>query len=148
MVNRECGDCTQCCQGWLTGVAHGHMFQPGTPCHYKSANGCSIYKDRPKDPCQTFSCAWLTNADFLPEWLKPNVSGVICTWRATESGIPFLDVVECGRKIDSTVLNWLILEHLKKGQNLRYRVDGGVNFIGQQDFVAALSAAATTTQGV
>lgn len=73
---RECNGCTACCEGWLSGEAHGHYFQPGRPCHFKCEGGCSIYEKRPENPCKTFICEWLVNPE-LPEWMKPSVSKVI-----------------------------------------------------------------------
>ena len=63
-MKRECGTCTKCCEGWLTGEALGHNFYPGKPCHFLAVNkGCTVYAKRPKDPCSSYKCAWLANED-------------------------------------------------------------------------------------
>jgi hypothetical protein len=137
-MQRDCGGCTECCKGWISFEVKGRKYQPGNPCHYKGEHGCTIHENRPEDPCKAYFCAWVAEPEFIPEWLKPNNSGVICTRRKI-NGISFLDVVECGKQINSSVLNWLILEHINTGQNLRYRINGGINFIGQKDFIEALN---------
>lgn len=140
MSKRTCGDCTMCCQGWLGGSVNGKTFYAGRPCHYVSCNGCSIYEDRPYDPCQSYTCAWLTDSNFLPEWFRPDTAGIICTWRKTTEDIPFLDIQECGQPLGAKFLNWLFHEYLNRGFNLRYKLDGGLNYIGQPDFVKSITS--------
>lgn len=139
MADRTCDGCIKCCEGWLEGSAKGRSFYPGSPCHFASCNGCTIYADRPENPCRTYRCAWLDGPEFLPEWFKPSRSNLLCTWRQTVEGITFLDVEECGQTITASSLNWLFMEHLRKGFNLRYKVNGGINFIGDPVFVKSLS---------
>jgi len=129
-----------CCQGWLEGNVNGHAFYAGAPCHFVPCTGCSIYKDRPAEPCKSYKCAWLDDEGFLPEWFKPDVSKILCTWRKTSEGITYLDVEECGEQIDAIHLNWLFMAHIKAGFNLRYKVKGGLNFIGSPDFVQSIQA--------
>jgi hypothetical protein len=134
-MERICGTCTECCQGWLWGSAHGHHFYPGRPCHFVSEGGCTIYKDRPESPCKTFKCQWLENHNF-PEWLKPNKSKVLIKedqWG--ENGDIFLDVYECGQKIDSTILAWLIEYHATTKTPMRIKIGGGNNHYGPPEFL-------------
>lgn len=139
-TKRNCNGCTACCEGWLDGKVKEHSFFPGTPCHYVSCGvGCTIYSERPEKPCRVYKCMWLEHDDFLPEWFKPNLSNIICDWRKTKNGIVFLNVVECGKTIGAKYLNWLFKEHLRRGFNLRYTLDGGFNYIGEPAFVAALN---------
>lgn len=128
---RSCDECTECCKGWLTGEAHGHTFQPGRPCFFLQKN-CTIYETRPETPCASYKCEWLGGEDF-PMWMRPDMSGVIITKR-TEKDIEFFDVSECGKKIDSSVLSFLILWAIDNSKNLRYRIDGGVSQIGSAEF--------------
>lgn len=134
-MKRQCGTCNKCCEGWLSGSANGHSFWQGRPCHYLSTGKCAIYKDRPADPCKSYSCQWLTNED-VPGWMKPDEVNAILTWRAVE-GIEFLDIAEAGETLRSDVLSWAIMFALSKGVNLRYTVKGGFNRIGDADFLAA-----------
>jgi hypothetical protein len=53
-----------------------------------------------------------------------------------EGTIEVYDMSECGVKVDSTVLSFLIIWALNNKKNLRYRVDGGINRIGSPEFLA------------
>lgn len=134
---RECNGCTACCEGWLHGQSHGQYFQPGRPCHFKCETGCSIYENRPEQPCKTYSCEWLKNKD-IPEWMKPNLSRVIITKRKYDGG-EYLEVHEMGKKIDSTVLNWLFVYHYTTDIPLRVQVNGGWNNFGPSEFLKSQS---------
>ena len=79
---RECGKCTACCQGTLSGEACGHFFFPGQPCHWVGESGCTVYEQRPP-VCSGFKCSWLIDS-FLPMWFQPNLSNIICTWQLWE----------------------------------------------------------------
>lgn len=136
-VMRNCDGCTRCCEGWLEGEAHGKTFFPGKPCHFvKLGVGCADYKNRPSNPCKAFICEWILNKD-IPEWMKPNLSNVIIK-RDFIEGIPYYNIVECGEKIDSSVLNWIILNFAIKNHNILYTVDGGKNYLGTSEFIDAM----------
>ena len=130
---RECNGCTACCEGWLSGQAYGHYFQPGRPCHFKCEGGCAIYENRPENPCKTFTCEWLTNSE-LPEWMKPSISKVIVS-KKVWSGGEYLKVLEMGQKIDSDVLNWFFIHHLSTGIPMRIQVNGGMYNYGSPAFL-------------
>jgi hypothetical protein len=124
-----------CCQGWLFGEAHGHIFFPGTPCHFSCDKGCSVYPIRPDNPCKIYNCAWKVNA-FLPEWFKPDISNVICSWRTWKEDETYLEVIECGKKIDSSILSWLFIKHLNGFlSNFTYKLDGGQYYVGSNEFL-------------
>lgn len=133
---RECGTCTKCCEGHLHGSAHGHAFWKGRPCHFLSASkGCTIYTDRPENPCKTYKCMWLADeTNKIPEWLKPNEVNAILTLRQV-NGIEYIHLAEAGETMRSDVLSWAIQHTLNNGLNLSYEVDGGFNKIGQDDFI-------------
>ena len=138
-ISRSCNGCTACCDGWLPGEAHGHEFYPGRKCHFVSDEGCTIYDQRPYDPCHTFKCEWLVNKNF-PEWLKPNLSGVIFVRRNIKN-IPYIHAHEAGRKMDSEILSWFVMSHANGlFTNIGYNLNGGSNFIGQREFLDALSS--------
>lgn len=129
---RSCNGCTVCCDGTLFGEAHGKIFQTGRPCHFKCESGCSIYEDRPSI-CKEYRCAWLDDYD-LPEWMKPNLSGVLVTKRFWEKG-EYLEVIEANQKVDSVVLNWFFLHHYTTNIPLRIQVAGGFYNYGPEEFL-------------
>lgn len=138
--DRKCGSCTACCEGWLWGSAHDKSFFPGKKCHFVCSTGCSIYNQRPEDPCRTFSCAWLTDQDrVFPEWFRPDLSGVVMKYVEWKEGEAYLEVWECGKKIDSSVLVYLILLSMNDGKNISVQVDRGWYHFGSEEFLATKS---------
>lgn len=133
MTNRTCDGCSKCCEGWLRGEANQHTFYPGKPCHYL-AKGCSIYDNRPKDPCQQYKCMWL-ESDELPMWMRPDLCNAIVT-KHNKDGVEFYSLVEAGQQLDSAVLSWFLLWALNNNKNLMYEVKGGANRIGSSAFLA------------
>jgi hypothetical protein len=137
-VKRECGSCTECCQGWLSGQAQGKQFYSGHPCHYVCEKGCSIYENRPENPCKTFECEWLRNND-VPEWMKPDKCKVIIVTREWsyegESQGFFIDVAEAGQQIDSRILAWLFTSYLNTNVPMRVQVAGGHRWYGNEKFL-------------
>ncbi len=108
--NRKCGDCTACCEGHLAANIHGHLMYPGRACHFldKEKHKCSIYKDRPKEICVKYECAWLSDPDGgIPEWMKPNVSGALISVRKWEDKF-YWNVVEVDKPYDPNVLFWIL----------------------------------------
>lgn len=74
---RECGTCTKCCEGWLTGEINFRSMYPGKPCYLvEIGKGCKDYDNRPLFPCKLFTCAWILDEE-IPEEYKPEISGVI-----------------------------------------------------------------------
>ena len=135
MPKKNCDGCTRCCEGWLSGIAHGEKFYRGKPCHFvEIGKGCTIYENRPIDPCITYKCEWLTN-DTIPMWMKLSNSNVIITKKTGKT--EHYQVIEAGVKIDSAVLNWVFLWALNTGNNVLYFVDGGPNRVGSKEFVTA-----------
>lgn len=131
-INRQCKECSECCKGWLTANIYGKEMTAGRPCHYYSGSECSIYKDRPEDPCVQYLCHWLENQD-IPEWMKPSLSKVIITNRKWSGGT-FLHIKECGQKMDSTVLNWIYMYVSEKNINMAIEVGGALYFKGPEGF--------------
>ena len=130
---RDCNGCTACCEGWLSGQVQNKYFQSGRPCHFKCENGCSIYEQRPENPCKTYHCEWLNNPD-TPEWMKPNLSKIIITKKQWKNG-EYLEINEMGCKIDPTMLNWMFTYHYSTDIPIRIQVNGGWNSYGPQDFL-------------
>jgi hypothetical protein len=135
--DRTCGSCSTCCNGWLTGSAYGNDFWPGRKCFYLGESGCSIYGNHPQDPCKNYKCLWLANKN-IPEWMKPNLSGVILNEKSI-NGIPYVEAVEAGEKMDAAVLNWIFTQYAEdRFKNIRYQIDGGWNWMGSPEFVEAI----------
>ena len=123
-VERSCGECTTCCQGHLSGTAHGYEFFPGKPCHFVNKSGCSIYPYRPHDPCQTFKCEWKVNKSFPVEY-RPDKLKVLFVKRILGTGEYRLDILEAGAKIDAEVLHFIITMFNKKQYDyIRYEFNG------------------------
>ena len=133
-IKRDCEGCTKCCEGWLWSEAYGHKFWPGRPCHFMCEKGCSIYENRPVDPCKNFKCEWLTNSD-IPEWMKPSVSNVIICKRIENNNellefTEVLEFIEAGSRLDPRVLSWIFMNFVnKKIGDVKYQLDGGWNYI-------------------
>lgn len=125
--NRTCGDCHKCCEGWLEATIYEQKMHSGQACFFleKGEAGCSIYPDRPKQPCIEYTCAWLDEPTIFPGWLKPNVSNVIISKKMIkDTDLEYYEVVEAGSKIDSSILNWLVHWAMRSGNSLIYEVEG------------------------
>ena len=137
MEKRQCGSCTKCCEGYLSGEAQGKSFYPGKPCHFIAiGKGCSIYAKRPIDPCVTYKCQWLTNSE-IPEWMKPSDIDAIIDMRDIE-GISYINLVEAGNPMQARVLNWLFKYILENGLNACWQINGGLNWVGNPEFNALM----------
>lgn len=51
-------------------------MSPGKVCKNLGMQGCTIYNERPEDPCRNFNCLW-RSAEFLSDELRPDRSGAI-----------------------------------------------------------------------
>jgi hypothetical protein len=145
-VERECGECSMCCQGYLYGEAYGLPFFPNNPCHYwdpsSKCGGCSIHKDRPAI-CSDFECLWKQTKQ-MPQWMKPDYCKVLIYNRAWqdvegeyfEAGtvLNWVSAVECGQKMDSNVLSWLIQQARRNEWNLHYQINKQDHYLGSEQF--------------
>jgi len=104
---RECGDCTACCEGWLPDKALD--MYAGKPCKHRTQGGCSIYSERPENPCKTFRCAWLDEEATFPNEMRPDLCGAIVLqaryWREWN----VMRATPVGPEIPSETLEWLRL---------------------------------------
>lgn len=115
-------------------------MSPGKPCYFLVNGRCSDYANRPVDPCQGYTCAWLDDTVF-PDWLKPSVSKVIISKKIpADANLTHYEVVEAGAKIDSVVLNWIIRWAIATNTNLVYLVDGKSYTLGSAEFTQAAPA--------
>jgi len=143
---RSCGTCTKCCEGYLLATVGDIDLFPGKPCHFVEINsGCSVYEDRPEDPCRVFKCEWLTQP-LIPEWLKPNLSNVIFVSYDPNPDYPldnikaygYTALVEAGGKLTAQTLSWAIAHYTFNGFNLYWEYDHGTGgAIGSEDFLKA-----------
>jgi hypothetical protein len=138
MVKRECGTCGKCCEGWLESeileMSEGH------PCKFYSDEcKCTIYENRPQDPCRDYECAWVEDETF-PEWMKPDLVNVIITHspHPTNENLSYYNIIEAGDKMNSKVLNWIFHWALQKNKNILYEVHGELHRFGNDEFVKTL----------
>jgi hypothetical protein len=111
------------------------MF-PGKPCQFVSPGvGCTIYKDRPKDPCKTFECAWRAT-DYVPIEFSPvNTGQIVVPYQL--DGINFLSVVFAGKEIQPDFLSWFVTFAVGRQLNVEWSIDGRLYALGSQDFMEA-----------
>lgn len=134
--SRECGTCTKCCEGHLSGAAHGVKFRDGVPCFFLEINvGCTIYEDRPRHPCKAYKCQWIINED-LPDHFKPEISHIMPTRR----GQKYIVLTNVGPNPNPEVIDWYIQDATDKGYNLAYRKNNRDYFFGDPDFVEKMYA--------
>lgn len=132
-MSRSCGTCTKCCEGWLSGEAHGYKFSPGNPCFFLQQNvGCQIYDIRPKDPCESFNCLWIIDEN-IPEWMYPKTNEAIPIKSAID-GVEYIKIVWSGSKINDTTIQWWIEWAQKNNKNLAWD-DKPDSFIGSEEFI-------------
>jgi len=129
---RKCGECSKCCEGWVHGQIFGVPFYKGRPCFYLE-KGCTIYKQRPENPCRIFKCVWL-GEEVMPMWMRPDLIDVIVVKRLRE-GIEYYKLIEMGKKLDSAVLNWFVMWAISEGKNILYFINDGSNRIGSEQFL-------------
>lgn len=129
---RQCGDCNICCK-WLFYVVNGHVKHPGKPCFYLSET-CTVHEIRPQS-CRDYNCAYIQG--ILPEWMKPTKSNVLVNvekWGPNKEH-RMLRAIECGEKIDSTYLSWLVQFSRTTGIGLIYQLSGVWNYFGPDSFM-------------
>jgi hypothetical protein len=105
-IQRECGSCTACCEGWAEGEIRGHRMHPGQPCHFLQAGACTIYEERPQSPCRNFVCGWLMPGSPFPEAFRPDRVGVIIVnmrWQ----GRPAYTLLPAGNDAGPEMLAWM-----------------------------------------
>lgn len=68
--------------------------------------------------------------------MRPDLSNALVTKRIHEN-IEYFEIIECGQKMDSSVLSWFIVWALNNVKNLKYQIDGGFTKIGTEEFMKA-----------
>ena len=134
---RSCDGCTKCCEGWLAADILGNPMYPGCSCKFvEEGKGCTIYKDRPKDPCKTFECMW-RGTDAVPIEFKPSEVNSIISNQEIE-GIKFLALIEAGEKMRAEVVAWFIMFVTGRQLNAEWEIDGKRTAVGHPDFIQAI----------
>jgi hypothetical protein len=130
---RTCGSCTACCDGWLSGRIHGHDLGPGVPCHFRGVGGCTIYEDRPDDPCRRFVCGWLLKGNPFPDSFRPDKLGVIIVAKRWRDRIAWV-LAPAGRDPDANLLEWMREYSTATGAPYLFYVDGRQRGYGSPEF--------------
>lgn len=89
-MNRNCGSCHACCDGWLEGYAYGVAFGNKKKCSFLCAEKCVIYQIRPQ-VCKNYYCAWVQG--LFSESLKPDESGLLVSVNDWSQG-QFFRIIE------------------------------------------------------
>jgi len=130
---RSCGGCTACCDGWLTGSVYGHELAPGKPCHFRGVGGCTIYEDRPHNPCRGFVCGWLIHGSPFPESFRPDRLGVIIVVMPWRDRFAYV-LVHAGRSPDAKLLEWMREHSTATGRPFLFHLEGRQRGYGSKEF--------------
>ncbi len=134
---RECGSCTKCCDGWLSGPKYGYHVYPGKPCHFLKNKKCSIHFARPTS-CSTYNCLWLID-ETVPENFKPEHTNTILTLR-NENNFKYIEAKSAGGNMPVQMLNWLFTLMQKKKINIYFQINDEWNWWGTDDFVKYMNS--------
>lgn len=131
-MTKECGSCNKCCDGSLTAEINGFLMTIGKPC--PALDGvCTVYKDRPLEPCQTYKCQWLAHED-IPLWVKPEHSGAILDTRLAKSGVWYLKLTQAHDMLYSAeLLSWAIEYSQHNKVPLIWTVGETVGHVGDEE---------------
>ena len=131
--SRRCGTCTACCDGWLTGTIRGHEMSVGQPCHFRGAGGCTIYNDRPSNPCRGFFCAWRLRGNPFPESFRPDRLGVIILPKQWRDRLAYY-LVPAGHEPDAAFLEWMRRHSAATGTPFLFKLEGRDRGCGSPEF--------------
>lgn len=137
---RSCGSCTACCDGWLRIEVAGHKVDRGHPCPFSSGHHCTIYEERPKDPCGAFTCGWLAANSPLPEWMRPDqASMILLPAELRWNKLPVDVAVAVGNAPKAKALAWLKSFCQARGRPLLYQASDEWFAFGPPDFQKEMS---------
>ena len=135
-MTRQCGSCTKCCDGWLSAKIYDFEIGEEIGCPLRiRGGGCSVHTD-PSRPhiCGEFRCVWLRNEkDFLPDWMRPDISNQIVLFHRFPE-YEYFEVVNAGDNLSLTMITWLVGEAKRKNINLKYKLGDEVFLIGSDLF--------------
>jgi hypothetical protein len=132
-ASRGCGTCTACCDGWLTGTIRGYEMNVGHPCHFRGAGGCTIYEDRPAEPCRSFYCAWRLRGNPFPDAFRPDRLGVIVLPKQWRGRLAYY-LVPAGHDPDATLLEWMRNYSTATGTPFLFKIEGRYRGCGSPEF--------------
>jgi uncharacterized cysteine cluster protein YcgN (CxxCxxCC family) len=136
-TSRTCEGCTKCCEGWLYAEIDGQELTPGSPCQFVKINvGCSIYEERPQDPCRTFQCLWKTS-ESVPKEFSPKAHGVILS-KQSVGDIEYLSATYAGNHMNADMFSWFMSYGVENQLNLQWTIEGRVHCMGSIDFTEAM----------
>ena len=97
-----------------------------------------IYDERPTT-CRVYRCAWLSEPDAFPEWMRPDLIGVIVTRVVvpTRRDLLHYRVTEASRSLDEATRSWLSGWAHATSSNVVYDAADGPRVEGSREFVAA-----------
>ena len=137
MSSKSCGTCTRCCEGWFSADIKGHKMDLGKPCYFiEIGKGCTIYNDRPQDPCKNFLCGWML-IDEMPDEFKPENSGVIMHWRKEGYWV----LTKAPNNPSHNLLSWAIFYAKSKEQNIVWYTNDRGWWLGDDDFCKKMEVA-------
>jgi hypothetical protein len=116
-------------------------MKPGTACHFRGKGCCTIYNERPADPCRRFVCGWLAPGSPFPDTFRPDKLGIIITadrWR--RRGVYVL--VAAGRDPDESLLAAMREISKKTGACISCELNGRPVYFGPEEFQQEMAAKA------
>ena len=132
VADRNCTDCTMCCEGWLSGDAYGHKFYPGKYCIFLQSKKCAIYESRPT-MCKDFLCQWRIDPS-IPKNFKPNIVNYMII-KGLVNDIEYVALIGNDKIPDHEVINYFIKKQLNgEIENLVYTIDGNPCIKGTSEF--------------
>ena len=143
--SRNCGPCTACCDGWMS--SETLEMSAGRACKHRVEGGCSIYENRPDDPCKVFRCAWLSSPSDYDESMRPDLIGTIILNDRPWQNWQTLRLVPIGEKVPDRILKHMISFASTQSLPLlwlNWELEGGEyvgysnHAIGPEDFAAAV----------
>lgn len=108
-------------------------MRPGTPCHFRGVGGCTIYADRPADPCRGFICGWLRDGSPFPESFRPDRLGVIILAKPWRNRVAYV-LVSAGREPDADLLEWMRQLSIATGTPFLFHPEGRPRGYGSAEF--------------
>lgn len=140
IMGRECGTCTSCCDGTLSGDIRGHEMGYGVPCFFvQIGKGCVDYENRPQDPCRGYSCGWIIDPD-IPEEFKPEKTGVIIDFYDIDNIKYFRLSQKEDSKLTVEILSWAMIYSNQRQYNFSWKYNDITYWIGSEEFSIAMMA--------
>jgi CDP-diacylglycerol pyrophosphatase len=106
---------------------------PGKPCFFvEIGKGCTIYKDRPKDPCKDFFCGWI-QIEEMPEDFKPEKTGTIMHFFKSYKN-SYWAINKAPNNPTEEYLSWAINFAKSRDENILWYIDDKSWWIGSHNF--------------